>query len=54
MIQCFSSSDDIFVRVSIYKFSILTIICDVVGWIYFVAWSISFYPQIIQNYQRKR
>ncbi|XP_055345306.1 cystinosin-like isoform X2 [Paramacrobiotus metropolitanus] len=26
---------------------------DVVGWIYFVAWSISFYPQVITNYRRK-
>ena len=25
-----------------------------VGWTYFVTWSISFYPQIIVNYQRKR
>lgn len=25
----------------------------VVGWIYFVAWSVSFYPQIVINYQRK-
>ena len=25
----------------------------VVGWIYFVAWSISFYPQVYINYNRK-
>lgn len=24
-----------------------------VGWIYFLAWSISFYPQIYSNYKRK-
>jgi cystinosin len=26
---------------------------DVIGWIYFFAWSISFYPQVILNYKRK-
>lgn len=26
----------------------------VIGWIYFAAWSISFYPQIYDNYKRKR
>ena len=31
----------------IYYFSM------VVGWIYFVAWSISFYPQIIENFRRR-
>jgi cystinosin len=25
----------------------------VVGWIYFVAWSVSFYPQIIENFWRR-
>lgn len=25
----------------------------VVGWLYFIAWSASFYPQIYDNYQRK-
>lgn len=23
------------------------------GWLYFAAWSISFYPQIVLNFQRK-
>ncbi len=32
----------------------LELISYIVGWIYFAAWSISFYPQIIQNFQRKR
>jgi cystinosin len=30
------------------------ILAGITGWIYFFAWSISFYPQIILNYQRKR
>ncbi|KAJ2416391.1 hypothetical protein H4218_001799 [Coemansia sp. IMI 209128] len=28
-------------------------ISTVIGWTYFVAWSVSFYPQIILNYRRK-
>ncbi|KAF2984130.1 hypothetical protein EK904_010485, partial [Melospiza melodia maxima] len=26
---------------------------EVIGWIYFVAWSISFYPQLFENWRRK-
>ena len=28
-------------------------ISNILGWIYFVAWSISFYGQVIENYRRK-
>lgn len=35
------------------KYHWLSVFCDVIGWIYFVAWSISFYPQTILNYRRK-
>ncbi|XKL68949.1 hypothetical protein PGB90_006718 [Kerria lacca] len=35
------------------KFYVLNAVADFVGWIYFVAWSISFYPQIYENYVRK-
>ncbi|XP_048416146.2 cystinosin-like isoform X1 [Stegostoma tigrinum] len=31
----------------------LRIICQVIGWVYFFAWSISFYPQVIENWRRK-
>mmetsp|Transcript_777 Transcript_777/g.1327 ORF Transcript_777/g.1327 Transcript_777/m.1327 type:complete len:286 (-) Transcript_777:18-875(-) len=31
----------------------LAILSNVIGWIYFVAWSISFYPQVILNFRRK-
>ncbi|XP_067871971.1 cystinosin-like [Heterodontus francisci] len=31
----------------------LSIISQVIGWIYFSAWSISFYPQVIENWRRK-
>ncbi len=27
---------------------------DIIGWMYFAAWSISFYPQAIINYNKKR
>ncbi|XP_026827830.1 cystinosin homolog isoform X4 [Ooceraea biroi] len=42
-----------FVRVTIEKSDILYHASAVVGWIYFLAWSISFYPQIYVNYKRK-
>lgn len=29
------------------------VVSEVIGWIYFLAWSLSFYPQIFINYQRK-
>ncbi|XP_076814053.1 cystinosin-like [Clavelina lepadiformis] len=31
----------------------LTTINTVIGWVYFVAWSVSFYPQVVLNFQRK-
>ncbi|XP_067872021.1 cystinosin-like [Heterodontus francisci] len=31
----------------------LNIINHIIGWIYFVAWSISFYPQVLENWRRK-
>lgn len=34
--------------------NIISIINQVIGWIYFVAWSVSFYPQVIKNWRRKR
>jgi hypothetical protein len=27
---------------------------DIIGWIYFVAWSLSFYGQFILNFQLKK
>eukprot|EP00483_Globobulimina_turgida_P002212 UN02214 len=31
----------------------LAVLCDALGWVYFIAWSISMYPQIIVNFKRK-
>lgn len=33
--------------------TVLSILSDVCGWVYFVAWSVSFYPQIYRNWSRK-
>ncbi|XP_076390525.1 lysosomal cystine transporter cystinosin isoform X2 [Megachile rotundata] len=44
---------DAFVRVTVEKSEVLYHISSVVGWIYFLAWSVSFYPQIYSNYRRK-
>lgn len=33
--------------------SAILIISAIVGWIYFAAWSISFYPQIWENFKRR-
>ena len=49
----FYSYSQAFVRVTIEKSDILYHISTVVGWIYFLAWSVSFYPQIYSNYKRK-
>jgi len=47
------SSTEAFVRVTVMKSDTVDLISTIVGWIYFVAWSISFYPQIWDNYKRK-
>lgn len=33
--------------------NVVSVVNQVIGWIYFVAWSISFYPQVITNWRRK-
>lgn len=49
----FFSFTQAFVRIKIEKSDTLYHIGNIVGWIYFLAWSISFYPQIYSNYKRK-
>lgn len=44
---------NLFFKITIGKSSVLILISSIVGWIYFVAWSISFYPQIWINFRRK-
>jgi len=47
------STQDAFVLVTVSNYEALNILSDVVGWIYFIAWSVSFYPQIYENWRRK-
>ncbi|XP_064482263.1 cystinosin homolog [Ornithodoros turicata] len=42
-----------FVDVNVSKIRWLNIINVVFGWIYFIAWSVSFYPQMYINWKRK-
>ncbi|RWS14841.1 cystinosin-like protein [Dinothrombium tinctorium] len=42
-----------YLTISVGHSSLIVIISYVVGWIYFSAWSISFYPQVWTNYKRK-
>lgn len=42
-----------FLLVTVMHSYSVDIISIVIGWMYFFAWSISFYPQIIENIQRK-
>ncbi|XP_039295502.1 cystinosin homolog isoform X2 [Nilaparvata lugens] len=42
-----------FVRVTVQHSYVLEYISLTVGWIYFAAWSVSFYPQIYHNWERK-
>lgn len=43
----------VFVRFSVVHSTAVSIISQVIGWIYFVAWSVSFYPQVWHNWKRK-
>jgi LCT (Lysosomal Cystine Transporter) family transporter len=47
------SLDTKFVRVTVQHNDAVFYISAVIGWIYFVAWSVSFYPQIYENWRRK-
>ena len=41
------------IDVSVYDSKELITLSIMIGWIYFFAWSLSFYPQIYQNWKRK-
>ncbi|XP_017486723.1 PREDICTED: cystinosin homolog [Rhagoletis zephyria] len=45
--------NDLFVRVIVANSEIINYISLAFGWFYFLAWSISFYPQIYINFKRK-
>ncbi|KAM4739896.1 LOW QUALITY PROTEIN: cystinosin [Anableps anableps] len=41
------------IRFIVIHSNVLSVIAQVIGWIYFVAWSVSFYPQAWENWRRK-
>lgn len=47
------NEDDIFIRVKVAMSNFIIHFSNVIGWVYFVAWSISFYPQLWINFKRK-
>lgn len=49
----FNDLESAFVRIKVVHSKLLSISIIITGWIYFFAWSISFYPQIILNFTRK-
>lgn len=49
----FEHQKDAFVRISIVHSTVLVTINAVIGWLYFAAWSVSFYPQVYINWKRK-
>ncbi|XP_060528001.1 cystinosin homolog isoform X2 [Cylas formicarius] len=44
---------DVYLRVTVYLVDVLDTVSTAIGWLYFVAWSVSFYPQIYINWSRK-
>jgi cystinosin len=44
---------NLFFRIIVANSRLLIIVSSVVGWVYFVAWSVSFYPQLVTNAKRK-
>ncbi|KAM7534431.1 hypothetical protein Aperf_G00000117995 [Anoplocephala perfoliata] len=48
-----SDLDLVHTSITVYRLKWLIVIQQIVGWIYFLAWTLSFYPQIILNCRRK-
>lgn len=44
---------NLFFRIIVANSRVIIYFSLTVGWIYFVAWSVSFYPQLVINYKRK-
>lgn len=44
---------NLFFRIIVANSQLIIYVSFIVGWVYFVAWSISFYPQLWINYNRK-
>ncbi|KAG7228974.1 hypothetical protein INR49_008752 [Caranx melampygus] len=41
------------IRFMVVHSNVVSVISEVIGWIYFLAWSVSFYPQAWENWKRK-
>ncbi|XP_063002669.1 cystinosin [Elgaria multicarinata webbii] len=41
------------IRFLVLHSNVVRVMDQVIGWIYFLAWSISFYPQVFENWRRK-
>ena len=50
---CLYSTSRATLTIGVYDSDVAKVASDVVGWIYFAAWSVSFYPQIYENWARK-
>ncbi|KAK4312830.1 hypothetical protein Pmani_015776 [Petrolisthes manimaculis] len=48
-----NTSKHVFSTMSVMKNEAITITADVLGWLYTIAWDISFLPQIVHNWRRK-
>uniref|UniRef100_A0AAG5CWB8 Cystinosin homolog n=1 Tax=Anopheles atroparvus TaxID=41427 RepID=A0AAG5CWB8_ANOAO len=42
-----------FIRVTVANSQTIIVVSSVIGWIYFAAWTVSFWPQMIINYRRQ-
>ncbi|XP_049866400.1 cystinosin homolog isoform X2 [Pectinophora gossypiella] len=49
----FVNMDTVFVRITVMHSHAINVISYIMGWIYFAAWSVSFYPQIYINFKRR-
>lgn len=53
LILCLISPLNNIFRLDVIHSNVIEIIISIVGWIYFVSWSLSSYPQLILNWQTK-
>ncbi|KAL6727260.1 hypothetical protein Aduo_009152 [Ancylostoma duodenale] len=51
--ECNEMLRGLYLEVTVLKSSLVAALVMVVGWAYFTAWSISFYPQMLLNFKRK-
>lgn len=51
--KCELKTAEAFVRVTVIESHVIYTCTIIVGWMYFFAWSLSFYPQMFLNFRRK-